>query len=687
MARPLVSVASVRVSLTVMTKQPTDRGACALCSTWLHSAVIVARDACYDPPMRWLDGASSARCACSRSAWPLVLLSSSRAATVCAGAARIRFPLDAPADALGRADAEDADARREDRPAHRSVVRVQLPEHRQRHVRRAGAARARLPRRRLSRVRRRRAGAVRAAELRLRHGDSRPAVLRRVADQPAAGDVDGAAAEHGRLRDRRRLPHLRRDHVSAADGDGRDAAGDDDVRLVREEARITGVEARALGVQVNFAPVADVNNNPRNPVINTRSYGEDPARVAALVARVRRRRARRRHDRDDQAFSRARRHRRRQPPRPAGRSRSIARGSTRSSCVPFRARHRQRRAGGDGGAHRAAGARSGAVDAGDVQPADSRRSAAARAGVRRPRSTPIRCRWTPSPRLVPPDEGAVRAFLAGADQILHSPDPIAAFNGLKAAVESGRMLAGATRRVGRRACCAPRRRSACTRSAPIDLDAVPAQVGGRAHQAVGAGGVRALDHARQGRSPPGAADGAARRAGAVSVGPRLPVGLADRGAEPDVHPGAEEALAAGDGDRSVGSHAAVGARSGARGRAALRRDRRVGVRARDVGERPAGSCRRSSCGCCSDLARHDRRGRARRSSPTFFGNPYTAVVRAGAAGDAAHLRFLRSARARRRPRDRRRDAASAAGCRSRCPACFRVGHGLDPEPWLSQTRC
>jgi beta-N-acetylhexosaminidase len=57
-----------------------------------------------------------------------------------------------------------------------------------------------------------------------------------------------------------------------------------DERLVREEARITGIEARALGVHVNFAPVADVNNNPRNPVINTRSYGEDPERVGALVS-------------------------------------------------------------------------------------------------------------------------------------------------------------------------------------------------------------------------------------------------------------------------------------------------------------------------------------------------------------------------------------------------------------------
>ena len=59
------------------------------------------------------------------------------------------------------------------------------------------------------------------------------------------------------------------------------AAGDP--ALVREAARVTAVESRALGVHVNFAPVADVNNNPRNPVINIRSFGEDPARVGALV--------------------------------------------------------------------------------------------------------------------------------------------------------------------------------------------------------------------------------------------------------------------------------------------------------------------------------------------------------------------------------------------------------------------
>ena len=51
-----------------------------------------------------------------------------------------------------------------------------------------------------------------------------------------------------------------------------------------EVARAIAQEGRAVGIHVNFAPVVDVNNNPANPVINTRSYGEDPARVARLAA-------------------------------------------------------------------------------------------------------------------------------------------------------------------------------------------------------------------------------------------------------------------------------------------------------------------------------------------------------------------------------------------------------------------
>ncbi len=48
--------------------------------------------------------------------------------------------------------------------------------------------------------------------------------------------------------------------------------------------RITGMEARAIGVHWNFFPVADVNSNPANPIINTRSFGEDPRQVGQMVA-------------------------------------------------------------------------------------------------------------------------------------------------------------------------------------------------------------------------------------------------------------------------------------------------------------------------------------------------------------------------------------------------------------------
>ena len=47
--------------------------------------------------------------------------------------------------------------------------------------------------------------------------------------------------------------------------------------------RITGEEARAIGVHWNFFPDADVNSNPANPIINTRSFGEDPQQVGDLV--------------------------------------------------------------------------------------------------------------------------------------------------------------------------------------------------------------------------------------------------------------------------------------------------------------------------------------------------------------------------------------------------------------------
>src|SRR5919206_1538168 len=52
----------------------------------------------------------------------------------------------------------------------------------------------------------------------------------------------------------------------------------------RRQGALTAREARALGVAQIFAPVADVNNNAANPVINVRSYGEDPQEVARFAA-------------------------------------------------------------------------------------------------------------------------------------------------------------------------------------------------------------------------------------------------------------------------------------------------------------------------------------------------------------------------------------------------------------------
>jgi beta-N-acetylhexosaminidase len=59
------------------------------------------------------------------------------------------------------------------------------------------------------------------------------------------------------------------------------AAGE--LENARAFGRITAQEARAVGVHWNFFPVADVNSNPANPIINTRSFGEAPEQVGDLV--------------------------------------------------------------------------------------------------------------------------------------------------------------------------------------------------------------------------------------------------------------------------------------------------------------------------------------------------------------------------------------------------------------------
>jgi beta-N-acetylhexosaminidase len=59
-----------------------------------------------------------------------------------------------------------------------------------------------------------------------------------------------------------------------------------DPAVAAEAARIQAAELLAVGVNWNLSPVADVNTNPRNPVIGTRAFGDDPKMVADYVAAV-----------------------------------------------------------------------------------------------------------------------------------------------------------------------------------------------------------------------------------------------------------------------------------------------------------------------------------------------------------------------------------------------------------------
>jgi beta-glucosidase-like glycosyl hydrolase len=258
-------------------------------------------------------------------------------------------------------------------------------------------------------------------------------------------------------------------------------AGADAARLVREEARITALEARAIGVQVNFAPIADINNNPRNPVINIRSYGEDPARVAGLVgayvegakdsgmiATVKHFPGHGDTNVDSHlglpviTYDRARLHD--------------------VELVPFRRGVEQ-----GAEAVMAAHIELPALDPAPQTPAtfsrpilhDLLRQELGFGGLVYTDSMSMDA----VAKMVTPDEGAVRALAAGADQILDSPDPIAAFNGIKRAVASGRLAQAQIDEPVRRALRA-KASVGLHRTRAIDLEAVPSKVGGRAHAAI-----------------------------------------------------------------------------------------------------------------------------------------------------------------------------------------------------------
>jgi beta-N-acetylhexosaminidase len=84
-----------------------------------------------------------------------------------------------------------------------------------------------------------------------------------------SGDFEGGAAYI--LNGATRLP---RAMVIGATGDE---------QMAYKAGVVAATEARAIGVNIDFYPVVDVNNNARNPVINLRSFGEDPAQVSKMA--------------------------------------------------------------------------------------------------------------------------------------------------------------------------------------------------------------------------------------------------------------------------------------------------------------------------------------------------------------------------------------------------------------------
>ena len=135
--------------------------------------------------------------------------------------------------------------------------------------------------------------------------------------QRVASDERSAVARGGRTRGRSRNSALRGGYflptplTSAVRRPSRPrwrSAPSPDTALAYQQGRVTAEEGRRWGIHVEFAPVLDVNNNPANPVIDTRSFGEDPASAAPRCG-LSTRCTGSRHAGHGQAFSRAWRHR------------------------------------------------------------------------------------------------------------------------------------------------------------------------------------------------------------------------------------------------------------------------------------------------------------------------------------------------------------------------------------------
>jgi beta-glucosidase-like glycosyl hydrolase len=254
-----------------------------------------------------------------------------------------------------------------------------------------------------------------------------------------------------------------------------------DETLAFDAGRVTGEETRALGVHVNFAPVVDVNNNPRNPVINTRSFGEDPALVgrmasayirglqsAGVIATLKHFPGHGDTDVDSHLGLPVIKH-------PRERLDAI-------ELPPFKA----------GIAAGADAVMTGHIEmpAFDATPATpTTLSEPIVSGVLRKELAFRGLIYTDSmgmqgvTNMHAPGEAAVRAVLAGNDVVLHSPDDGAAFRGILEAVKSGRIpqqrIDASVERILR-----AKARAGLHKTRTVDLEEIPKAIGTRAHQAV-----------------------------------------------------------------------------------------------------------------------------------------------------------------------------------------------------------
>jgi len=264
-----------------------------------------------------------------------------------------------------------------------------------------------------------------------------------------------------------------------------------DPELSYRAGKVSAEEGRSLGVFVDFYPIVDVNNNPRNPIINIRSFGEDVKSVSSLAS------AYIRGVKDGGMIATAKHfpgHGDTATDTHLGLA-VIEHPRSRLDTVelpPFKAAI-ESGAGAVMSSHIALPALDNTTIPGAAKPlpTPATLSRPILTGLLRDEMQFNGLIYTDSMSMfaisqnVPPDRAAALAVIAGADQVLHSPDDDAAFRGIKAAVEAGEIPESQITRSAERVLRA-KAFMGLHKSRGVDLGAIDAQLSTREHQQVAA---------------------------------------------------------------------------------------------------------------------------------------------------------------------------------------------------------